>query len=792
MIRFNFLIFLVSFYFVNLIHSQTINKGVVEGRVFNSTNNEPVSFASVAIWETNIGAISDSAGYFKFTGVKPGYIEIRVSCIGFEPYVSEQIMVTNADKVYIAIKLKESAQAIQEIVVKSSPFRKDIESPLSVINIGIKEIDKNPGGNRDISRVIQSFPGVASTPSFRNDVIVRGGGSSENRFYLDDVEIPNLNHFATQGASGGPVGIINVDFVREVNFYSGAFPVDRGNALSSVLDFKLIEGNPNKLKVRGTVGASDLALTLDGPISKNSNYIFSARRSYLQFLFSLLGLPFLPTYNDFQFKTHFNLGNKDEITFLGLGAIDVSTLNLNANKTEEQRYILNYLPVNKQWNYTLGFVYRHYKEHGYDTWVISRNMLNNVQYKYSNNVEIPANRILDYNSFESENKLRYENNSNSVKNLKLIYGADFEYSRYYNSTYRMTFTGVPENYLSNLDFFKWGLFGQVSKEYFAKKLTLSFGIRADANNYSKQMSNLLNQLSPRFSASYSLSKKMYLNFNTGQYLELPPYTSLGFRDNTGRLVNKDNGITFISADHLVTGIEYLPDQNSKLSVEGFYKYYNHYPFSINDSISLANKGADFGTYGDEAVTSIGIGRAYGLEVLYQNKDIKGADITISYTLVRSEFKNIYGIYIPSAWDSRNILNILFRKDFSRNWDVGFKWRYSGGLPYTPINLAKSELVTAWNAQGQAYFDYAKFNSLRLKPFHQLDIRIDKSYFYDKWSLMAYVDIQNVYNLKADSPPIYIVDATVPIIQNPDRYTLKKLNNTSGGTILPTIGIIVQF
>jgi hypothetical protein len=790
--RIYFLIFLLSFHCFNFINGQNKNKGVVEGRVFNSNNNEPVPFASVAIWETNFGTITDSTGYFKFTGVKPGYIELRVSSIGFDPYASEQIMITNADKVYIEVKLKESAQTIQEIVVKASPFRRDIESPLSLINIGIKEIDKNPGGNRDISRVIQSFPGVASTPSFRSDVIVRGGGSSENRFYLDDVEIPNLNHFATQGASGGPVGIFNVDFVREVNFYSGAFPVDRGNALSSVLDFKLIEGNRDKLKVRGTIGASDLALTLDGPLSKNSNYIFSARRSYLQFLFSQLGLPFLPTYNDFQFKTHFNIGNRDEITILGLGAIDISTLNLNANKTEEQRYILKYLPINKQWNYTLGFVYRHFKEHGYDTWVISRNMLNNVQYKYLNNDEIPANKILDYNSFESENKFRYENNSNTIKNLKLIYGADFEYSRYYNSTYRMTFTGLPENYQSNLDFFKWGLFGQVSKEYFAKKLTLSLGMRADANNYSKKMANLLNQLSPRFSVSYALTKKWFLNFNTGKYSELPPYTSLGYRDNSGRLINKENNITYISADHLVTGVEFLPDQNSKVSVEGFYKYYMHYPFSVNDSISLANKGADFGTYGDEEVKSTGIGRAYGMEVLYQNKDIKGADITISYTMVRSEFQNIYGAYIPSAWDNRHILNILFRKDFRRNWDVGFKWRFAGGLPYSPINIAKSELVTAWNAKGQAYIDYTKFNTLRLKPFHQLDIRIDKSYFFNSWSLMAYVDIQNLYNLKADSPPIYIVDETIPVRTNPDRYTLKKLNQTSGGTILPTIGIIVQF
>ncbi|HQH41927.1 MAG TPA: Plug domain-containing protein, partial [Bacteroidales bacterium] len=217
-------------------------------------------------------------------------------------------------------------------------------------------IEKNPGGNRDISRVIQAFPGVASTPAYRNDVIVRGGGPSENRFFLDGVEIPNLNHFATQGASGGPVGIINADLIREVNFYSGAFPASRGNALSSVLEFSTIDGNKEKTKFRGSVGASDLALALDGPLTSNTTYFLSARRSYLQFLFSALGLPFLPTYNDFQFKVRSRPDAKNEILIMGLGSLDNSRLNLNANETEIQRYILGYLPENKQYSYTFGAV----------------------------------------------------------------------------------------------------------------------------------------------------------------------------------------------------------------------------------------------------------------------------------------------------------------------------------------------------------------------------------------------------------------------------------------------------
>lgn len=352
------LLYLISIY----TYSQRPDNGTIQGTVVNSKNNEPVPFANIVIFQTNIGAATNFDGEFKFTGVKPGFIQLQVSAVGFETYISPDIMVTNSKIVNIDIPLKETTIAIDEVVVKPSPFRKTEESPVSLRKIGIKDIEKSPGSNRDISKVIQSFPGVASTPVQRNDVIVRGGGPSENSFYLDDVEIPNINHFATQGASGGPVGIINVDFIREVDFYSGAFPANRGGALSSVLEFKQKDGNKEKLEVQGTLGASEVALTLDGPIGDKTSYIFSVRRSYLQLLFAVLELPFLPTYNDIQFKTKTRFNEKNELTLIGLGALDQFNLNLDANETEDQQYILNYLPVNEQWSYTFGAVFKHYRK----------------------------------------------------------------------------------------------------------------------------------------------------------------------------------------------------------------------------------------------------------------------------------------------------------------------------------------------------------------------------------------------------------------------------------------------
>ena len=777
------------------------DKGIIEGRVYNSKNNEPVEFATVAIFGTNAGSISDLDGKFLFTGIKPGYIEIRVSSVGFEPFVSSPLLVTNANKVFIDIPLQEVKIALEEVTIKASVFRKNDESPVSLRRIDIVEIEKNPGGNRDISKIIQSYPGVASTPAYRNDMIVRGGGASENRFYLDGVEIPNLNHFATQGASGGPVGIINVDFIREVDFYSGAFPANRGNSLSSVLEIKQVDGNADKLKFKGSVGASDLALTLDGPLNEKSNFILSARRSYLQFLFSAIGLPFLPTYNDFQFKMKTKLNTKNELTFIGLGAIDHSSLNLKANKTDEQKYILGYLPVNEQWNYTLGAVYKHFRDNGFTTWVISRNHLNNVAYKYLNN-DADSIKTLNYVSNETENKFRYEHNSRYSNGLKLNFGGNLETGYYDNKTLsRIVVDNNPVNinYSSELNIFKWGAFGQVSENFLENTLTLSLGVRTDANNYSTGMSNLLKQLSPRFSASYLLTQGLFVNLNAGRYFQVPPYTMLGYRDSNGILVNKNNGLKYIQADHLVAGIEWFPDEESRFTLEGFYKYYHDYPFSLNDSISMSSKGADFGTFGDEAVKSISDGRAFGMEVLYRNRDFFGGNLVVSYTLVRSESEAIkavileQGDWVPTIWDNRHIINITGTRELKRNWRVGMKWRFVGGAPYTPYDIETSSLVKIWDVRNMGVPNYSKFNGERLSSFHQLDIRVDKEWFLDKFSLNLYMDVQNAYNFQAEQQKILAIDPTLPQPDPADnsRYQLKEIN-LSGGTVLPTIGIIIQF
>ena len=221
--------------------------GTLKGRVAEKINNKPIPFANIFIPELSVGVSSDFEGNYSIENIKPGIYNINFSFIGFETYTASEIIVNSNKPTIINAKLTESSTSLEEVEIKASPFGKSEESPVSKRNISATEIFRNPGGNRDISKVIQSLPGVASTVSFRNDIIIRGGAPNENRFYLDGIEVPNINHFATQGSSGGPVGMINVNFIREVDLYSGAFPANRGNSLSSVMEFKQVDGNSDRL-----------------------------------------------------------------------------------------------------------------------------------------------------------------------------------------------------------------------------------------------------------------------------------------------------------------------------------------------------------------------------------------------------------------------------------------------------------------------------------------------------------------------------------------------------------------
>lgn len=769
--------------------------GVIKGRVSNAINNEGLPFANVGIQGTTMGATTDIDGNYTIADIKPGLYNVAATYLGYESKIIYEIKVDGNKSIEVNFPLNESSQKLEEVVIETKAFEKKEEAPVSLRTIGVNEIERNPGGNRDISRVIQTLPGVTPTVSFRNDLIIRGGAPNENRFYLDDIEIPTINHFATQGASGGPVGMINVNFIREVEFYSGAFPANRGNTLSSVMDFKQKTGDKDKHNFQGTVGASDLGLLFDGPISKKATYMVSYRRSYLQFLFKQIGLPFLPIYTDLQFKIKYEPSQKDHFTIIGIGAVDNFELNLDANETREQQFILNYLPVNEQYNYTRGLKYTRFHKNSYTNFIFSRSKLNNTTFKYQNNDDSdPENLILDYLSQEVENKLRVEN-FYRLNGWTLNIGAGAEKVYYSNNTYNKIATpaGVFEReFQSDLDYARYAIFGQGSKKLMQERLILSMGFRMDAADFNDEMMKIYEQFSPRFSASYALTEQFSLNFNTGRYFQLPPNTVLGYRDNENGLVNKDR-VDYIKSDHLVGGIEWNTKTNSRITVEAFYKKYSDYPFLLTDSITLANLGSDFGVIGNEPAESSAEGRTYGLEFLFQQKLYKGFYGILSYTLLWSEFTDKEGDFVPSAWDSRHIMSLTAGKKFKKNWEMGARWWFVTGAPYTPFDVEYSTQPQVWDITRRGLPDYNRLNEERVSTFQQLDVRVDKKFFFKRFNLNLYFDVQNVFGSSLAGRPNLDVDVDVmgnPIVGPDGNYQYSLLTNNTGNT-LPTLGIILE-
>jgi hypothetical protein len=766
----------------------------IKGVVIDKSTRQPLEFVNVLVVGLGIGASTDANGNFLITQVPPGIYRLQASFLGYKTELTPEYRVNHVTP-YVQIELEEENASLNEVVVTASPFQKVPESPVSLRVIGLQEIEKAPGANRDISKVVQNYPGVAFSPiGYRNDLIVRGGGPSENRFYLDGVEIPNINHFSTQGASGGPVGLIDADLIRSVKFYSGAFPAAKGNALSSVLDFSLRDGDMERNSLKATLGASEVSLSSNGHIGNKTSYLVSVRQSYLQALFKILGLPFLPAYTDASFKIKTRFDSHNELTLLGLGGIDRMKLNLGI-EGEYAEYMFSYLPEINQETYTVGGVYRHYSQRHVQAIVLSQSYLNNRNVKYRDNDESSEeNLTLRLGSIEQETKLRMENTSSwSVWKVKA--GFDLNYSRYKSNEYRKVFANALReyDYHTDLSLWRWGMFASVDYAAPDKSFTASMGVRTDGNNYSDKMKELWRQLSPRLSVSYRLIEGLTLSGHVGLYYQLPSYTALGFKGEEGEYVNRH--LDYISVSQESLGLSWTPNENMDLSVEGFYKLYGHMPFSLSDQIPLSCKGNDYGTIGNEALSSEAKGRSYGVELMFKWLLTQKLNLSSSLTIFKSEFKDgEQGSYVPSAWDNRFILNMSGTYNFPKHWSLGAKVSCIGGSPYTPYDVEKSSLVEAWNVQGRAYYDYSRYNQERLPVFGQLDVRVDKTFYLKKCMLGFYLDIQNITASKLRQPDALMSTGQ---IENPSaplseqRYVMKSIRQESG-TLLPTLGITFEY
>lgn len=765
----------------------------VNGKVIDRVTREGVPYAAVVVVGVEgSGVLADSAGVFTLEDVPPGISQFSAIQLGYRTVVTPEYRITPYTP-FIEIEMDQDATEIAASSVRPSPFLRSIESPVSARIISVGDIEKIPGANKDVARIVRSYPGVSYSPiGYRNDLIVRGGGPSENVFFIDGIEIPNINHFATQGASGGPVSILNSDLIREINFYTGSFPANRGGALSSVMDITLKDGNKDKQAFKATIGASEAGVSASGHMGSRTTYTASVRQSYLQLLFKLLGLPILPNYIDGQVKIKTRFDQKNELTFIGLAGFDNMKLNLEPDDKGDE-YLLSYLPKLKQETFTVGMSYKHFGGQHIQNAVLSYSYLNNRNIKYMLNDESAAENLnLKSSGLEGKAQARFENRS-YYGDWTVREGGEMNFRHYDSNVWRRLTVGENMDYSSKLAFVSWGIFTSADYKSPAGKVNASMGLRVDGSSFSRRTAQFWKQLSPRASLSYMPWKNWSFNASAGLYHQLPPVTALSFRDASGTLANA--GLEYMRVMSAAVGADWKLRDRLFIGLEGFYKQFLDIPLSVATGVPLTCLGADYGSIGEELLVSDASGRSYGVELLVRWLIPDKITLVGSATLYKSEFKSGKDAgYVPSAWDNRFITNLSAVYELPRYWSIGAKVSAIGGAPYTPYDEEASSLKQYWDAAGRPVYDYGKYNQERLDPYCQLDLRVDKNFYFKKWTLGLYVDLQNVTFSKIRQPDAWL--STGNVINPEDlpadqRYALEVLELYSG-TIIPALGVTVEF
>ncbi len=761
----------------NLLFAQEVS---IRGTVVDEFGY-PLAGAEVILVDTSLGAQTDIDGIYSISGVSPGSYNLSVRFLGYESQTLYNIIIKSKGNPEYNFNLSPKTESLEGVVLQADNFiARPKESPLSTRTLSAVELATYPGGNNDVVQVAQTLPGVSpSIGGFRNDLIIRGGAPNESVYYLDGIEIPNINHFSTQGSAGGPVGMINVSFIENVTLSASSFDARYDNALSGVLQFEQRKGSSEGWNRNIRVSASETALTFDGPISEKTTFIGSVRRSYLQFLFELIGLPIRPDYWDYQYKIDHTIDDYNSISLIGIGAIDDFSVEAPEVFDEEATAQLEQAPFIDQRTHVAGISWQHKlkSQPGKFTLSLSHNRLQNTFTQYTDS-ENETGAYFINESLEAETKLRFDL-VRYLGKLKWAYGMNLQRSNYENNT---TIERINNSFFSAIEFSKYGLFTQLSGNLDAKT-EFTLGLRLDDDSFTKN--NLLDHISPRAALTYNFNEDLSATLGIGRYFKIPTYTQLGYQS-VGIFVNEN--LSYVQSDHLTAGIKKYFGNTTLLSIEGFLKSYSNYPVSVLDEISLANKGAGFEVLGNEEVESSGKGRSYGLELLYQQKLSNNFYGLFSYTYFFSEFSGLDpNIYRRSTWDSRHLASFTGGYKLNKNWEISSRFRYNGKTPYAPID---ETLSLANYPDLRLDYDLLGNENYLLDPFSQLDLRIDKKWNFTASSFNLFIEVQNLLSADNPTPPEYgLARNSDGSIKNPSQ--LKELPR-SEGQFIPSIGLVFDF
>jgi len=707
--------------------------GRIEGQVTDLDTESPLTGANVLLINTRLGAITDDQGKFSIAAVPVGNYTLQFSYIGYESVKKTDIIVRSGRMTFVQAELKVSSIEMQSTTVRSGYFAESKDQPLSMVTFSYEEIRRGPGSGGDVSRIMMSLPSVAKVNDQMNNLIVRGGSPIENAFYLDNIEIPNINHWPTQGTTGGAMGLLNVDLIRDVSFSSGGFNAIYGDRLSSVMDIGFREGNREEFDGQLDLNFAGFGFVAEGPwFKKHGSWLVSARRSYLDFLLKTIdiGTSVAPVYGDAQAKCVYNLSPHHQLSLIGVWGNDI---NHPSRDRAEENDMIYYGDQNIIEN-TTGVNWRAIWRQGYSNTSCSYTLssFNEDFFETGSGLRLLKNR-----SSEQDFKLRNINHFCFSNKYACEFGLDAKqirslYNNYYAEYQDAMGTIIPALQLKEkLSALKLGIFGHLLAKPLPR-LSADLGLRFDHYSFNQRCN-----FSPRFSLSYQLSSRANLNFATGLYYQNLPLILLAQNPDHKNLVDP-------RAVHYVVSMDYLLTENTKLTFEVYQKDYWRFPIDPQQPklFLLDELSYRYGYFfNHERLTDKGQAEAKGIEMMVQKKLAKNFYGLVSAAYFRTRYRDMNGSWRNRVFDNRVIFSIEGGFKPNNKWEFSCRWVYAGGLPYTPFNTQASQ------QHNQAVLDENRINAARYPDYHSLNLRFDRRFHFSRSNLVFYLSAWNVYNRK---------------------------------------------
>ncbi|MBS1517907.1 MAG: TonB-dependent receptor [Bacteroidetes bacterium] len=705
--------------------------GSISGKVIDAETQNPLEDARVEIVGTELRTGTDKNGEFSFTGLEVSTYRIRVSYVGYVTLLKTDLVLYSGRPLSVLAELIPTSVSTEDINIEANYFQKNSDVNISSMNLDYEEIRRAPGAAEDISRMIQSGPGVSLSNDQRNDLIIRGGSPSENLFLIDGIEVPNINHFGSQGSSGGPIGLVNLKFLQYADIYTGGFPAVFGNKLSGVVDMKFRDGSKKNYFNNIDMSFQGFGGLFEGSFSEKSSYIFSLRRSYLDLMKDAIRLSSVPKYWDANLKLSYDLNEKNKLSLIGFWALDNIEFGPRTADDKESNPFEN-AKVDRKF-YTAGINHKYFFRKGFLQTILSSVTTdgNTVQNNKENTEQIFRNKYL-----ENENTLRTELNYKLSDKYTLNAGVGGKYVISNNQIYDQsdtTATGsiIPEvNVDKDINSFKLFSSVNLTSKLFGEKLIINSGVRVDYFNYINDKTNF----SPRIGLSYKVSPVTSINASTGIFYQNPEYIWLAVDD-----FNKD--LKSIRAEHFIIGAEHYLNSDIRITAEVYQKRYSDYPVSLdNPTYILVNGGSEYGPNIVTRAVSEGTGTVNGFDFAIQKK-LSGNGIygQLNYSYMKSKFKALEGGEVPNAFDQTHQATIVIGYQASDDWLIGLKYKFATGKPYTPFDVQASTVA------GRGVYDMSSYNALRLPDYMRIDLRIDKKFTFDKIGLVGYIEFQNILN-----------------------------------------------